>query len=76
MLFRIFAVYIKLKALAMAHASEPILDDRELTAEERSLISWMLQNGNLDAPPYLAQLSGARVFSRCPCGCASIDPSV
>ena len=60
----------------MAHATKPIPDNRELTVEERSLISWMLQNGNPDASPYIAQLDVACVFSRCPCGCASIDLSV
>jgi len=33
----------------------------------------MLEHGGPAADPFLAQLDHARVVSRCPCGCASID---
>jgi hypothetical protein len=33
----------------------------------------MLEFGGLDASAFLTQLERARVVSRCPCGCASID---
>ena len=54
----------------------PIPEDRPLTAEEQSLVQWLLEHGNSDAAPFLSQLSDARVVSRCPCGCASIDLSI
>ena len=52
----------------------PIEDRRPLTQRERELTQWMLENsGHPDAPKYLEQLEHARVVSRCPCGCASVD---
>lgn len=54
--------------------AEAIPDERPLTSAERELTRWMLEHGgDPDAPEYLAQLNNARVVSRCPCGCASID---
>ena len=44
----------------------PIPEDRPLTAEEQSLVQWLLEQGNSDAAPFLSQLSDARVVSRCP----------
>jgi len=51
----------------------PIPGDRPLTAQEATLVRWLLEHGNADAPSFLAQLADARVVSRCRCGCASID---
>ena len=36
----------------------------------------MLDHGKPEAAPYLAQLERARVYSKCRCGCASIDLSL
>ena len=60
----------------MSHPKPPILEDRELTAEETALIEWMLSHGTSEAAHFAPQLSRARVYSRCPCGCASIDLSI
>lgn len=53
-----------------------IPDDRELTQNERSLISWLLKHGNDGAIHFLPQLDEARVTSRCYCGCASINLAI
>jgi hypothetical protein len=50
-----------------------IPDDRPLTEAERSLTRWMLEQGGVEALPYLAHLEAAHVVSRCGCGCASIN---
>ncbi|EYC52809.1 hypothetical protein AZ34_05355 [Hylemonella gracilis str. Niagara R] len=60
----------------MTHQNTPILDDRDLTSEERDLIRWMLENGNKGGRKFLGQLERARVHARCPCGCASIDLTI
>jgi hypothetical protein len=54
-------------------AAGPIPEDRPLTAEEATLVRWLLEHGNSDACGFLPQLTDARVVSHCPCGCASID---
>jgi hypothetical protein len=54
----------------------PIPEDRPLTPQEQALVRWLLEHGNPDAAGYLPQLAQARVVSRCPCGCASIDFSI
>ena len=46
---------------------------RPLTAQEASLVGWLLEHGSPDAAAFLPQLFEARVVSRCHCGCASID---
>jgi hypothetical protein len=53
-----------------------IPEDRSLTPEEEALVRWLLEHGNSAAAEYLSQISHARVASRCPCGCASIDFAV
>lgn len=53
-----------------------IPDERPLTAEERRLARWMLEHGGAEAAAFLPQLERARVVSRCPCGCASINLEV
>ena len=50
-----------------------IPDDRELTLMERRLVEWLLDNGEADSNRYRSQLDGARVATRCCCGCASVD---
>lgn len=57
----------------MTHAPIQIAENRDLTAQEKELVQWLLQHGNADAQQFLSQLTHARVHSRCPCGCASID---
>ena len=48
--------------------------NRPLTDSERTLASWMLENGVPEARAFLAQLQDAEVTAwRCPCGCASIN---
>ena len=54
----------------------PIPDERPLSAEELRLARWMLEHGEPDARDFLPQLDRARVVSRCPCGCATIDLAV
>jgi hypothetical protein len=54
----------------------PIPEERPLTAEEHRLARWILEHGERAAEPFLAQLDGARVVSRCGCGCASVDFAV
>jgi len=50
-----------------------IPEDRPLSPEERSLTLWMLEHGRPESATFLPQLDRARVVSRCPCGCASVD---
>jgi hypothetical protein len=51
----------------------PLPDDRPLSTLEGALVRWMLEHGSAEAAQYLTQLESARVVSRCPCGCASVD---
>jgi hypothetical protein len=53
-----------------------ILEDRPLSGQEASLVRWMLEHGTSEAAKFLPQLPDARVASRCPCGCASVNFSV
>ena len=50
-----------------------ILEDRDLTKDERSLVEWLLDHGTPDAIRYRPHLNKARVAARCYCGCARID---
>jgi hypothetical protein len=54
----------------------PVPEDRPPTAQEAALVRWLLEHGTPDAAAFLPQLAEARVVSRCPCGCASIDFAV
>ena len=48
--------------------------NRSLTERERALAEWMLRNGTVEAPEYIAQLEQAEVTPwKCECGCASIN---
>src|SRR5215212_4477294 len=57
----------------MSVEAEPIPEERPLTLAEYQLAQWMLEHGGPAAADFLSQLEHARVISRCPCGCASID---
>jgi hypothetical protein len=57
----------------MAQKVTSILDNRDLTKREEGLVRWLLEHGEPIAQQFLTQLDDARVFSRCPCGCASVD---
>jgi len=46
---------------------------RDLTPDERVLLQWLLANGFEDTSLFAAQLSQAKVISRCACGCPTID---
>jgi hypothetical protein len=62
----------------MAQDWKAIPEERPLTAEERELVRWLLEHGipRAEASTFLPQLDQARVVSRCPCGCASINFAV
>lgn len=48
--------------------------NRQLTAHERRLVSWMLEHGGPEASAFLPQLEEVEVTSwKCECGCASIN---
>jgi hypothetical protein len=53
--------------------SKPIPDERPLSKAEYDLARWMLEHGESAGREFLTQLDRARVVSRCPCGCASVD---
>jgi hypothetical protein len=53
-----------------------IPDDRQLKADERMLIEWLIANGIPEAKNYLPQLDGLHVVSRCSCGCPTVDLAV
>ena len=52
---------------------KPIPDERPLSKAEYELARWMLEHGESGGREFLSQLDRARVVSRCPCGCASVD---
>jgi len=62
-----------LDLMARQHSTTEIHEDRALSDEERTLVQWMLENGESHAPSFLPQLGQARVAARCACGCVSID---
>ncbi|HTP08022.1 MAG TPA: hypothetical protein VMP08_07215 [Anaerolineae bacterium] len=53
-----------------------IQDHRNLTADERVLLEWLLANGNANAAKFASQVSQVKVVSRCACGCPSIDLAI
>ena len=57
----------------MSSQSGPIPERRPLTREERALAHWMLEHSSDEAAAFLPQLERARVVSRCPRGCASVN---
>jgi hypothetical protein len=64
---------------ALREAASEISDRevrRELTTEERSLLSFVLAKGDEAAQTYQHQVVSARVVSRCGCGCPTIGLEV
>ncbi len=57
----------------MAEEMKPIPEDRELTPTEYAITRWLLEHGKPEALQFIEQLEHARIVSRCPCGCASVD---
>ena len=57
----------------MSPSAKSIREDRDLTDQEAALVRWLLEHGTKEAAAFLPQLNRARIFSRCPCGCASVD---
>ncbi|HEY5851576.1 MAG TPA: hypothetical protein VIT62_12530 [Lysobacter sp.] len=60
----------------MTAAPYRIAVDRPVSAEERSLIEWLLEHGDGDNTEFIAQVDHARVIAHCSCGCASIDVAI
>ena len=60
----------------MTPTTTPNPEDLPLTAREETLVQWLLEHGKPDAAAFLPQLARARVASRCPCGCASINLAI
>ena len=50
-----------------------IPDHRELTAEERRLLEWLLARGSSEGAEYVPQLMSLAVVARCTCGCPTLD---
>jgi hypothetical protein len=50
--------------------------DRDLTAEERKLLDWLLHHGFQGAEQFLFQVEQTRAIGRCSCGCPSVDLAV
>jgi hypothetical protein len=57
----------------MTHRTGSLPVPRQLSAEERELVTWLLQHGEVAARAFLPQLDQATVAAHCQCGCASID---
>ncbi|HAH50570.1 MAG TPA: hypothetical protein DCL80_04580 [Balneola sp.] len=47
--------------------------ERPLTEKERSLLIWLVDNGNKEAKSLKHEIENISVYSVCGCGCASID---
>lgn len=46
---------------------------RPLSTAEKTLVRWMIENGDDPDPRYLEELDQAEVCGGCDCGCESID---
>lgn len=53
-----------------------VAEFRDLTAEERRLLEWLVANGNDRAPTYVSQLAQVKIVSRCTCGCPTLDLAI
>ena len=53
-----------------------IPDHRELTAEERRLLEWLLVRGRPEGAEYVPQLMSLAVVARCTCCCPTLDLAV
>ena len=47
-------------------------ENRPITAEERSLIEWLLRHGNPSSEQFLKQVDSLVVVSKCSCGCPTV----
>jgi hypothetical protein len=50
-----------------------IPENRQLDAEERTLIDWLIANGIPEARAFTEQLTDLHVVGRCSCGCPTVD---
>jgi hypothetical protein len=66
----------RFQPLSVNHLATTTDENRILTAEEYTLIRWLLEHGEPRASMFVVQLSDVRVSGRCTCGCASIDLAV
>jgi hypothetical protein len=48
-------------------------EERSLSPEEAALVEWLVEHGRPDASQYRWQIPKLRVFSKCGCGCPTID---
>lgn len=46
--------------------------ERPLTEQERELIYWLLDHGEVDTASFYQQINRITVFERCTCGCPTI----
>jgi len=53
-----------------------IPEHRDLTAEERRLLEWLLENSLTDTTAFAPQISQTKVVARCTCGCPTLDLAV
>jgi hypothetical protein len=47
-------------------------ENRPVTANERSLIEWLLRHGNPGSEQFLKQIESLVVVSKCSCGCPTV----
>ena len=47
--------------------------NRPITAEEHTLIEWLLRHGTPDSEKFLRQVSSLIVVSKCQCGCPTVN---
>jgi hypothetical protein len=57
----------------MKKTTRRIPQNRPLSPEELSLVSWLIAHGTPEAQNYAPQIEGLRVTSGCSCGCPTID---
>lgn len=51
--------------------AEPL--KRQLTQEERELVTWLVEHSRIDATRLLPQIDRLSVAGRCTCGCPTVD---
>lgn len=49
---------------------------REITTQERELITWLLERCNTDSSKFMSQIDSLTVVSKCTCGCPTVYFSV
>jgi hypothetical protein len=50
-----------------------VREERSLSPEEAVLVEWLVDHGRRDAREYRSQIPRLRVFSKCGCGCPTVD---